>query len=35
MMKRKRKRFYNVWKVLTDYFMLHLLLCNYIIRSIY
>ncbi|MBA0756709.1 hypothetical protein Gogos_005384 [Gossypium gossypioides] len=35
MIKGKRKRFYNVWKVLTDYFMLHLLLCNYIIGSIH
>ncbi|MBA0790688.1 hypothetical protein Gohar_015321 [Gossypium harknessii] len=35
MIKRKRKRFYNAWKVLTDYFILHLLLCNDIMRSIY
>ncbi|MBA0826491.1 hypothetical protein Goarm_011337, partial [Gossypium armourianum] len=29
MMKGKRKRFYNTWKVLTCYFMLHLFLCNF------
>ncbi|MBA0730317.1 hypothetical protein Golax_023363 [Gossypium laxum] len=33
--KGKRKRFYNAWKVLTYCFMLHLLLCNDIMRSIY
>ncbi|KHG03742.1 hypothetical protein F383_26568 [Gossypium arboreum] len=34
MMKGKRMRFYNTWKVLIDYFMLYILLCNYIMRSI-
>ncbi|MFQ6622525.1 hypothetical protein Gotur_003110 [Gossypium turneri] len=35
MMKGRRKRFYNAWNVLTNYFLLHLLLCNFIMRSIY
>ncbi|MBA0641966.1 hypothetical protein Goklo_026435, partial [Gossypium klotzschianum] len=34
MMKRKIMRFYNTWKVLINYFMLHILLCNYIMGSI-
>ncbi|MBA0766174.1 hypothetical protein Gotri_015241 [Gossypium trilobum] len=35
MMKGKRKRFYNIWNDLTDYLLLHLLLCKYVMRSIY
>ncbi|MBA0727708.1 hypothetical protein Golax_000675 [Gossypium laxum] len=34
-MERKGKRFYNARNVLTNHLLLHLLLCNYIMRSIY